>query len=46
MAYFYSELVKLDPSQMNPSHDMEGYYVSVEAGQRLQGLVNNGSVDR
>jgi len=46
VAYFYSELAKLDPSQMNSSDHMQGYYVSKEAGQRLQCLVNSGSINR
>ena len=45
VAYFFSELVKVDPSR-DSSHCTACYYVSEEAGQRLQGLVNNGSVDR
>ena len=43
--YFFSELVKVDPSR-DSSCCTACYYVSEEAGQRLQGLVNNGSVDR
>ena len=45
VAYFFSELVKLD-SSLNSSHCTACYYVTEEAAQRLQGLVNNGSIDR
>ena len=46
VAYFYSELAKLDPSRLDSSDHMQGYYVSKEAGQRLQCLVNSGSINR